>query len=267
MGVWFNFGIPCSSKNCFIDTAVWGFALSCKRNQLPLLKLGSYSMNSLNQTRQYFHIIFWFPDCQRMWPASLGFLAFEIEIFCVWKLGKQHSMHCLFVWGSFWKNQVSSITHYSWVQHGMIINRLNKLLTSLQSESLLFTGQAVWNKHSTDLPLRFCNFFFFFANFEFLFHHLKSHSTISLNQFPNCFDHFKCLNDCYPLRTSLRFWRLSRNIAHDSKTRVQESIVTISLFYSWKVSVAVLLVLKQNLMFALCSITRDCHNNLHGTKS
>jgi hypothetical protein len=34
----------------------------------------------------------------------------------------------------------------------------------------------------------------------------------------------------------------------------------------WRVSVAGLPVLKQNLMFALCSINMNCNNDLHGTK-
>jgi hypothetical protein len=36
------------------------------------------------------------------------------------------------------------IARYSWVNQGTVIQRLNKLLTSLQSESNLFIGQTVW---------------------------------------------------------------------------------------------------------------------------
>jgi hypothetical protein len=37
------------------------------------------------------------------------FLAFEIKIcLCLGELGKQHSIHFLFVWGSYWKHQVTS---------------------------------------------------------------------------------------------------------------------------------------------------------------
>jgi hypothetical protein len=39
------------------------------------------------------------------------------------------------------------------------------------------------------------------------------------------------------------------------------------LFIIWKVLVAFLPILKQNLMFALCSIIMNCHNNLQSTKS
>jgi hypothetical protein len=45
------------------------------------------------------------------------------------------------------------VTHYNSVKQGTIINhKLNKPLTSLQSDSFLLVGQTVWNKPSTDLP-------------------------------------------------------------------------------------------------------------------
>jgi hypothetical protein len=36
------------------------------------------------------------------------FLTSETDIFCAFAVGEHHSMLCLLVWGSYWKEQVSS---------------------------------------------------------------------------------------------------------------------------------------------------------------
>jgi hypothetical protein len=65
------------------------------------------------------------------WDQNFFFFWNKI-LLCSVELDKCHSMLCLFVWGSYWKHQVSST----------IIHRLNKLFTTFL--------QAVLHK-STDL--------------------------------------------------------------------------------------------------------------------
>jgi hypothetical protein len=76
-----------------------------------------------------------------MWPSSFCFLTFEIKIFlCLGELGKRHSMRYLFVWV-----HTRNTRSHQPLQLSQI-HRLNKLLISLQSESLLFIRQTVQNQ-------------------------------------------------------------------------------------------------------------------------
>jgi hypothetical protein len=86
------------------------------------------------------------------------------------------------------------------------------------------------------LPVRFCRFFS--ANSEFLFQYPNDHSTVSWNR---CHRH---LQD---------FSQLSGNSAY-----YLETCVAISLLISWKFSVTILHILRQDIMFTLCSITSIC---------
>jgi hypothetical protein len=149
------------------------------------------------------------------------------------------------------------------------------LLTGLQSESLLLISQTVQNKPSTDLLFSeifhqdFSNCFS--AKFEFPIHHPKSYSTISWNQFPNCFDHVRCLNGCWwstAFVIVLIFTAAPKFCIPFKDSCTRESIVTISLFCQLEsFSNCFAHLEKQNFVFALCSITTNCHNDLHSTKS
>jgi hypothetical protein len=144
------------------DTTVWGLALSCKGNQLPLSWKLRLLTNSPNETVLPHNIPYslpnlmgrilceWFPDRRRMWPSSLCFSAFEIEIFlCLG--GLANAIPCfVLLSGDHTGNTTSHLPLQ--LSQGTIINRLHKLLTSLQLESLLFIGQTVQNKPSTHLP-------------------------------------------------------------------------------------------------------------------
>jgi hypothetical protein len=67
----------------------------------------------------------WFPDCRTMWPTSL--LCLRIILVTAGLI----------------------IRYHSGKQGTIIIQRLSKLLTSLQSEGIPFTGHTVRNKPST----------------------------------------------------------------------------------------------------------------------
>jgi hypothetical protein len=105
----------------------------------------------------------------------------------------------------------------------------------------------------------------------FLFHHPKSHPTIIWNQLTSCLDHVRCSNGC---------WSSTAFVIFEIFTAVPKSCIPLkkpvykrehchhnACFISWKISIAVLPVLRHNLLFTLCSITTNPHNDLHGTKS
>jgi hypothetical protein len=73
----------------------------------------------------------------------------------------------------------------------------------------------------------------------------------------------------HPLRFSPSgFSQPSQNFPYHYKTGVRETALSSkACFISWKVSVAVLPVLEQNLMFSLCSNLTNCHNDLRDIKS
>jgi hypothetical protein len=125
------------------------------------------------------------------------------------------------------------ITRYNGVKQGpIIIHRWNELLRNSQSEDLVFIGQTVRNGPTADLP------FFevsncFSANLEFIFHHPKSHSTISRNPFPNGFDHFRLSNGWFSSTAFVIFeifTAVPKSCIPFINPCTRESIVTLSLF-------------------------------------
>jgi hypothetical protein len=68
----------------------------------------------------------------------------------------------------------------------------------------------------------------------FLFHYPKSHSTISLNKFTNCFNHVKCLNG-FRLSTAFVIFEIFAAVPKScislKNPCTRESVVTINLFY------------------------------------
>lgn len=104
--------------------------------------------------------------------------------------------------------EISVISRYNWVKQSIIfIHRLNKLLSCLQSKSLC----SLVKQCRTNLAQIICFLgssskiclIVFLANFEFLFHHLKIHLTISWNQFPVCFSNVRSSSGCWhPLHLS-----------------------------------------------------------------
>jgi hypothetical protein len=137
--------------------------LSCRRNSFLFPETEVLLDDSLNQTRQYFHITFLI-HCLTRWNKffvndfqtveewdqhHFDFLLLKSTFLC---LGERHSMLCIFGWGPYWKRQDSS-PYCSLLKQGTVtIHRLDKLLTCLQPESLPFIGQIVRNKLSADLP-------------------------------------------------------------------------------------------------------------------
>jgi hypothetical protein len=180
---------------------------------------------------------------------------------------------CFAFFLAYWK-QTGLITRYNSVKQGsIIIHKLNKLLISLQSESLLFVGPTVRNKPRADLPFSEI----FHQETANCFSPISSSSSINRRVIGRSVEiSSRAVSTVSgvrmavgrPLRSSSsRFSRPSGNLASHSKARVRERALSpLACFISWKVSVAVIPVLKQNLMFALCSITTNCHHDLHCTK-
>jgi hypothetical protein len=71
----------------------------------------------------------------------------------------------------------------------------------------------------------------------------------------HCVPHFRDFHGCPKILHTIK------------KTGVRVRVLSPQAsFISWKVSVAVSSVSKENFMFALSSITTNCHNDLRGTK-
>jgi hypothetical protein len=205
----FNSGIPCFAKNCFVDTAVWGLALSCKTSQLPFSwNWGPNSANHLNQTRQYFSVIFLIHRLTWLNTSLVNDLTTVEECdqhhFVFWLLKLK-----LFVSCRAWRAPF----HALYFCLGIKLETPG-LITHTAESSKKRSSSTDWIRSWQACSLRaFCSsvkqcgtnlaqiFHYdsghcFSSNFEFLFHHPKSHSTISWNQFPNCFDYVRRSNGC-----------------------------------------------------------------------
>jgi hypothetical protein len=91
---------------------------------------------------------------------------------------------------------------------------------------------------------------------------------ISWNRFPNFFDHVRCSNSCW-LSTVFAIFKIftaiSKSCIPFKSPYTRDSTATTSVFYQL-VSFSSCCPSWNKLMFALCSITVNCHSDLHGTK-
>jgi hypothetical protein len=88
----------------------------------------------------------------------------------------------------------------------------------------------------------------------FIFIHSFNSFNSHWRQFPTSFDHVRCSNGCWlstPVK-SLRFSRSSWTVENHSRIRVQEKVLLLWAYCTnWKVSIIVLTIMKQNILFTL----------------
>jgi hypothetical protein len=145
------------------------------------LKLSSDSTNSFNQTRLHFHIIV-FIHLQIWWDklcvnnsltvqecAQNDFYIFDFRIwnfffFCHGGLSEPYSILGLFVWGSYWKHQVSIgsaigsskewLSSIDWINYWQVCSLRVFCSSGKQRGTNPMLLSVLW-----DFPLKFCQSF------------------------------------------------------------------------------------------------------------
>jgi hypothetical protein len=155
------------------------------------------------------------------------------------------------------------------MQGTIIIHRFNKLLTSLQF--CLSGKQRGTNLPQVfvfrDLPLRFCELFL--CSFRVPLLSSEEAFDDQLKSTPKLFEHVRCSNGCWSSTAFIFeiFTAVLKSRISFKNPCTRCNTATINLFYQLESFSKCFARFETKLLFALSSITKNCQNDLHGTKS